>query len=187
MKKLKILDLIIFTAIAIISDWVAYSLKLFNLNLIISLSIPIIIIIYIRWSYYGIITNVLVTISHFIIFQEPPLNKLIHSISFLFLGLSLLFLLLKSYKDLPIKKRYLTLLYIPIYAVMMLVEWGLSHLTQTPISLIGHIANHSLNFIIGLAVILVASIQPNIIVSMKSYEMHLIKTKTYVKDDGYGI
>lgn len=187
MKRLKLIDLIAFTLIAIVCDVIAIKFKLLNLNLYIAISMPILILLYIRWGTWVLIPNVIISFIHFVSFSGSIESRLIHSVSLLMIGLTLLVIRLNSFKRLPIKLYNILSLYFLIYTIMILSEWGLSHTLEEPIVFINHLTYHSLNIVIGMIILILANLQPNIVVSMKSYESYLINTNQNQEDDGYEI
>lgn len=187
MKRLKLIDLIVFTMIAVICDVIAIKLKLLNLNLYIAVSTPILILLYIRWGTWVLIPNVIISFVHFLSFGGAVESRLIHSASILIMGITLLIIRLKPFKKLPIKLYNTLGLYVLIYILMLLSEWGLSYTLEEPIVFINHLTYHSLNIIFGIIILILANLQPNIVVSMKSYESYLINTNQNQEDDGYEI
>ncbi len=183
MKKLLIIDFIVFGLLIIVIDTILAQQVLFGITLYVSISLPLLIVLYIRWEHYAVIMNLVVVILHMLIFKSPWLVNVLHGLSFLLVISSLLITKLKPFKEEKIKLLYVSLLYLGLYIVTFFLEFGLLKIFLEA-NLQAMLLNHSLNIIIGFLIVLLMYFQKDMLINMNVY----IKKESLenVKDDGYG-
>lgn len=184
MKKLLILDFVIFGLATIIIDTILAQQVLFGITLYVSIALPILFIMYIRWGYYAIIMNVLFSLLHMIIFKSPWLVNVLHGLSLLIMISSLAVIKFKAFNQRYIKFGYILLAYLSLYSLVFLVEYGLLKLFGD-IEFVSLLVSQSLNVVAGLLILTIMYFQKDLIVNMKLYLKR--ESQKNIKDDGYGL
>lgn len=173
-QKFRTFDLIILTVIAVILDIVVGLFGFFSIQLFMAISFPIIMLCYIRWHVYGIIPNVIISIAHLLIHNDPEISfmiVLIHAFSVLAWSLTLLMIKYKPFKKKKLTYGNASLMFLIIYIVMITIEWILLSLFNQPITYLNQLLNHTLNLIVGLGLTVIIAYQKDLMVDMKIYLM----------------
>lgn len=186
-KKYRIIDIAILTALAILTDLIAYWVTGIGSGTLdsffITPSIAIIVIIYIRWGWIGVIPNLLVGLVHLFVYQE---QLLVHYTAW-FPYLTGFMLLFASYiwkkllKGDIIQSRLLMIaLYIILnFAIMVFGEWLVALTFGTNHQLIFYMVRHAVNIIIALMIFIVATYQKGLVTDARKY---IIQLKNDEKD-----
>jgi hypothetical protein len=179
LKKAMIIDISIFSVLAIILDVILGVADIFYINFFMAASYSLIILCYYRWNYYGIIPNVAIIITHlFIYFKGNDYKVLIaHSISLLvFLLIPLIKKLIKRELE---RKSFLEVigLSVPIYILLIGVESLLNLMFNNVLDLTSIVVYYSLNLIILVILLVIISYQQNLLVDMNMYLVKVSKEK----------
>jgi hypothetical protein len=178
-KKFMIYDIALLSFIAILVDVIGYFASRSELVfLYISLSLPVILILYIRWGYKAIITNLLIIVLHFILYSSViSLSLFIYLLSLIITSLSIL--LFKIFDRSQIKDEMLKLLiyYVFAYVLMFLTQGLAQYIIMQDVEWITLIIRHSVNFILGFVILWIASRQDDLMVDMKSYLLRSIEER----------
>ena len=143
----------------------------------------IIVIIYIRWGWIGIIPNLILGLAHIIVYQEQLLVHynawLPYLIGFLLLFIS--FLWKKILKDVIIQSRILMkALYIILnFSIMIVGEWLVALTLGAGHQIIYYAVRHAVNIIIALMIFIVATYQKGLVTDARKY---IIQLKNDEKD-----
>ncbi|MBE0701116.1 MAG: hypothetical protein IH571_05470 [Acholeplasmataceae bacterium] len=172
-KKFRNMDLILLTTIAVILDVILGLFGLFGLWLFMALSIPIILLCYIRWRSYGLIPNIVVVAAHFIIYYLMLKNDIVVVLAHL-LAMQTLSFALVMLKWNKLKERYkqfypIALYFMVCYGIMFMSEWLLMIAFGKSILLLSHLLNHSLNILLGLGLMAIIYRQNDLFVDMETY------------------
>lgn len=170
-QKFRKLDLIVLTMVAVISDLLIAVFGILNISLFLSIAFPIIILVYVRWHRYGVITHAAVILSHFVIFglfsDNGWLIALLHALAIL--GFVLSFLIIHKYgKKTYTSFQYIFFAYVLGYLGFMLLSWGLYQMVA-PINLLVIVVSHSINLLLGIGLLLLIQRQKVLLVNMVSY------------------
>ena len=168
-SKLRLIDLAIFTGISLIFDIIISQLGFLGIVTYVAVSIPFIILMYIRWGKYALISNLIIATTHLFIYDASWLQKAANALGIMALGASLLIMKMKPYSKTRIPFGAGILLFVSTYALMFLVEWSLLQAFQETLSLASHGLNHLFNFLLGLGLTLVLALQKELTVHMDPY------------------
>ncbi len=167
-SKFRYIELLVFTAISILIDFLIGRYGLFGLRMFFAISYPVIFLMYIRWRKWGLTINALVVIAHAIIYiDNPPLVILAHCLSILILGLMVF--IEPKIRNKTFKYETISLIFIGLYLVMIMVEWLLLLIFGQDISLWGHLINQSVNLFIALLVLFIMHLQTDLVTDMETY------------------
>lgn len=187
LKKFMWMDILILSIWGILMDVIAFiitgwiatsSLELpITESVFIAPSFTIIYLIYHRWKDKGFIVNGVFLILHLILYSAQ-----------IFRGYEFVLMILGSYMVFGL--TILTIKYVPriklsrwfyhltcfmgIYILMMLVEYSVGTIFGVNLSLLGVIMRHLINLLICSLIIIIMSVQSNLVVDMKT---HLIQSK----------
>lgn len=191
-KTYKFLDIAILTALAVIAEVAGIgAVKTFfepgsPISFILSLALPVVMIIIIRWNYYGLIAALAIGITNHIVLGSSDLSHLvIYSIGNL--GVAVVFLWLHYRSKEAIRSDWIltTLYYLTGYIGVIVCRSLIAmlfgnHLLNTMLNMF--LQGEFLSIIIGFVVMMIARRQPNFMVDMKTY---LLKFHTKdVNQDG---
>lgn len=180
--KFRNIDLIIFTLLAVIIDFVLGRYGLFGLKMYLSVSVFISLLMIIRWRKWGAITVFALVITHIITyFNNDFLVLLAHSISLL----TITFLIIFEPKLRNKTNRYelVSLSYLVIYIIVILVEWSLLQIFGQGISFGNYLVNQSVNFFLGLFILFIIHLQKDLLVDMQTYLIEKSKEKQNEKNN----
>jgi len=164
-----LIDLAIFTALGLIFDIIISQLGFFGILTYIAVSIPFLVLMYIRWGIYSLIPNAVIAITHLFIYDASWLQRGANALSIMSLSATLLIMRLKPYRTTRIPFSFVMLLFALGYLVMFFLEWGLLQAFQETLSLANHALNHIFNFILGLGLMIVSALQKELTVHMDPY------------------
>ena len=170
--KFRIIDLLILTSIGVLIDLVLGFSGLFGLFTYISISMPLLCAMYIRWGKYAMFSNMTIALSQtimFLVIGESLLVVLSHLIAVLSM-----MLIIPLRQTLGMNKETLSLLriwmfYLMIYSVMFFTGWVMSLIFGVSISLANHGLNHTINIFLGLGLLAIMSRQKDLLTDMHQY------------------
>lgn len=175
-RKFRAIDLLIFSVIAAVTDIAVTLFGLLGIKFYLAISMAIIVLVYIRWQKYGLITNGFIAFVHFVLFgitNADWLVALLHAISIL--GMVSIYGLLQL-KQFSIKRTFdfshMALLFLVGYTSTFLIEFGLYNLILEPMHIVNHLLNHIITYVVGLGLILIMVKQENIAMNMNDYLMN---------------
>lgn len=122
-KKFMLIDMLIFTGMALLSEWLGSKI---NKNLLyISFSQIFILLMIIRWEFFAVIPTVIIAVLRPVIFQAQSFNEMvIYSVPILILLLALVFVKLKLFKNIN-KSRLSALTYFTCFYLLFVFTNGL--------------------------------------------------------------
>jgi hypothetical protein len=182
--KFRNIDILIFTVISVIIDFVLARYGLFGLRMYISLVLPISLIVIVRWRKWGLISLLAIAISHiFGYWDNHILVIMAHIISLSVIALAV-FLVPKLYWR---NKSFanLALIYLILYLPMIFIEWALLLLFGREVSITNILLNHSVNFFLGLFILFLVYLQKDLVVDMKKYFINKEKEKSIYGEENY--
>lgn len=173
--KYRLIDLAIFTALAMILDIILGLQGLFGVSTYLSLSIPILLLVYRRWGIYGLIPNGILAILHVFLYRDGWTISLANAIGLCTLSIALLW-----QKHPSMKPKYITYgtlfgFYVFSYFVMVMMEWLCLLLFGHTLSLYALLLNHSINMLLGLGLLSIIYLQNELFVPMPSYIKEISK------------
>ncbi|MGI6781222.1 MAG: hypothetical protein ACOX56_00045 [Acholeplasmataceae bacterium] len=149
LKQFMIIDMLIFLALSIISEWIG---SLINPKLLyISFAQVLLLALLIRWQWWGLIPVAIVAAIRPLIYKFQGFNEyLIYSIPILILALALIPIKLKWLNDMQ-KKRFKALLYFTTFYLLFVIVNGLliTILVNNQYSLINDLPKYLLSLIVG--------------------------------------
>lgn len=168
-RKLRTIDLIIFTAIGILLDVVVGLEGFFGIAAFVSIGIPLVVLCYIRWEKIALISNLALALVHLFLYDAPFLSRLAHSLALLTLALAILVQRLPSFRATRMSLLQVMGLYAGLYLVMILTEWGLLQVFNLPVPFVNMVLNHIINLGIGAFLLLLMALQKELLVHMDPY------------------
>lgn len=175
-QKFRNMDLIFLAVIAIVSDVLLSLFGLLGIGLFLSIAYPIIFISYVRWNHYGLINNVVLMVLHIIIYGV--IERTDWSITFIhamaILGFSSVIILIKwmNQEHRRLQRTSYLVMYLIGFLTVFFLEWGLFNIFGYELNLVSHSLNHVINLLFGLFIILIASLQKDLLINMKYYFIH---------------
>lgn len=165
------IDLLIFTAIGVIADVIIGLNGLFGIQLYIALSIPLILLCYVRWRTFGLIPNLIIVIAHVFIYigNNPFEVVLAHAIGLLSLSGALLFLKWKPLQARKMAFWAVIVYYLGMYLGMLAIEYLSLVLLNAGYPFFNFAMNQILNLLLGLGLFIMIGHQKDLLVSMNLY------------------
>ncbi len=174
--KFRNIDLIIFTLLAIIIDFVLGRYGLFGLKMYLSISVLIALLVIIRWRRWGGITIIVLIISHLITYNNNDLLVLLaHSLALASIGLFIVFE--PKIRNKTGRFELVSFNYFIVYLFVVFVEWTLLLVFGHGISLSNFLVNQSVNFFLGLFILFIIHLQKDLLVDMQTYLIEKSKEK----------
>jgi membrane-associated HD superfamily phosphohydrolase len=177
LSRYRNIDLLIFTVIAVVLDIVIGLQGFFRILLYVAISIPLILLCYVRWGRYGLLLNMVIVIVHLFVYAESFWINFGHSLALLSLSIALLFLKWKPMQRRKIPVWAIAVYFIGCYLFMSLVEWTIWHFSPVPMSMVNYLANYGFNMALGLGLSLIISLQKDLYVPMNLYLRELAEEK----------
>lgn len=176
-RKFMTYDLIVLTMMAIIIDVIGYFASRSALVFFyVSLSIPIMLIAYIRWGHHGLLINVVIASLHIILYRNYEwINLLLYAVSIGSVGLSMIWFKLIKKNQIKDEFMWLTLYYLTGYLSLFLFQILSQYLISGEIQWVTMTARHAINFLLGWLILFIASKQQDFMVDMRHY---LLKAAT---------
>lgn len=188
----KFADIAILTILAVIAEVAGIgAIKMFfeqgsPISFMLSLALPVVMIIMIRWNYYGLVAAFVVGITNHIVLGSSDVGHLIiYSIGNLGVALAFIWLHYRTKQAIRSDWMLTTLYYLTGYIGVILLRSLIAmlfgnHLLVTMVNMF--LKGEFLSIIIGFVVMMIARKQPNFMVDMKTY---LLKFHTKdVNQDG---
>lgn len=182
-KKFMTFDLITLGVIAVIVDVVGYFASRTDLIFFyMMLSLPVMLIAYIRWNHHALWINVAVIMLHLILYGTSEVfGMLIYVMSIGSVGLALLWFKVLDKKQIKNELLLLTIYYVSTYLVLFFIQ-ALAQMTiGENIQWLTLVIRHGVNFLLGWVILVIASRQEDLLVDMKTYLLKQIEER---KDEG---
>lgn len=182
-KKFMTFDLLVLTVIASIVDIVGFFASKTDLKfLYVALSVIVMMIAYIRWDIKALVIPVVIILLHLILYSGGTLlTNLVYSLSLLATSLAMLWFKILKRDRIKDEILLLTLYFITGYLSMFLLQALASYLSGE-IQWVTLIIRHSVNFILGWVILVIASRQEDLLVDMKKYLLRSIEERR--KEEG---
>jgi len=183
-QKFRTIDLIVLTTIAVIVDVVGYFASQSALVfLYVTLSTPIMMIAYIRWNYRGLVINIAAIFLYTILYRNFELIPMIgYALSVMSIGLVMLWFKIIDRNQIKNEILTLTLYFVSGYLLLFIVQALTQYIIANEIQWITLITRHSINFILGWIIMLIASRQQDFMVDMHGYLLKQIEER---KKEGF--
>jgi hypothetical protein len=178
-RKFMTIDLIVLSVMALVVDIIGYyASKSALVFFYVSLSIPIMMIAYVRWGIKGISINVLAILVYTVMYQNFDLvPMLLYAVSVLSVAMSMIWF--KIVKKNHIKDEFLllTLYYLTGYLALFIIQAVSQLIISNEIQWITLTARHSINFLLGWVILFIASKQQDFMVDMNAYLLKSIQDR----------
>ncbi len=178
-KKFMTFDLLVLTLLAVLVDVIGYFASLSDLVfLYVSLSIPVILIAYIRWGYKALVINLVIIILHLILYRGiQVLPMIVYLISLASISVSMIWFKLVKKNCIKDEVLLITLYFLTAYTTLFLLQAFAQYLEGGEIQWITLLIRHSVNIILGWVILVIASKQQDLMVDMHSYLLKQIEER----------
>jgi len=187
-KKFMTLDLLVLTLLAVLVDVIGYFASLSDLVfLYVSLSIPVILIAYIRWGYKALVINLVIIILHLILYRGiQVLPMIVYLLSLGSISVSMIWFKLVKKNGIKDEVLLITLYFLTAYTILFLLQAFAQYLEGGEIQWITLLIRHSVNIILGWVILVIASKQQDLMVDMHSYLLKQIEERKKEEKYDYG-
>ncbi|MDO9629540.1 MAG: hypothetical protein Q7I99_06535 [Acholeplasmataceae bacterium] len=182
-KKFMTFDLLVLSLMAVVVDVIGYFASQSDLVfLYVSLSIPVILIAYIRWGVKGLAINLVIMILHLILYRGiQVLPMIVYLISLASISISMIWFKITKKDHIKNEILLITVYYFTAYLTLFLFQALAQFLEGGEIQWFTLLIRHSLNIILGWVILVIASKQQDLMVDMKTYLLKQIKER---KEEG---
>jgi hypothetical protein len=182
-KKFMTFDLLVLTIMAIVVDVIGYFASQSDLVfLYVSLSIPIILIAYIRWGYKALVINLIIMVLHLILYRGiQVLPMIIYLFSLISISISMLWFKFTKKDSIKDEVLLITLYFLTAYITLFLIQAIAQYVEGGEIQWVTLLIRHSVNIILGWVILMIAARQQDLMVDMKTYLLREIKER---KEEG---
>lgn len=182
-KKFMTFDLLVLTVIASIVDIVGYFASKTDLKfLYIALSVVVMMIAYIRWDYKAFVIPVVIVLLHLILYRGQTFwTSLVYASSIFSIGVSMIWFKIVKRDHIKQEVLLLTLYFMTGYISMFFLQ-ALASYISGEVQWLTLIIRHSVNFILGWVIFMIASRQEDLLVDMKAYLLRSIEERR--KEEG---
>ncbi|PKK99277.1 MAG: hypothetical protein CVV57_03675 [Tenericutes bacterium HGW-Tenericutes-2] len=187
-KKFMTFDLLVLTLLAVLVDVIGYFASLSDLVfLYVSLSIPVILIAYIRWGYKALVINLVIIILHLILYRGiQVLPMIVYLLSLGSISVSMIWFKLVKKNGIKDEVLLITLYFLTAYTTLFLLQAFAQYLEGGEIQWITLLIRHSVNIILGWVILVIASKQQDLMVDMHSYLLKQIEERKKEEKYDYG-
>ncbi len=178
-KKFMTYDLIVLTLMAIVVDIIGYFASQSDLVfLYVSLSIPVILIAYIRWGYKALVINLMIIVLHLILYRGiQVLPMIIYLVSLASISLSMIWFKITKKDGIKDEVLLITMYYLTAYLILFLLQALAQFVEGGEIQWITLLIRHSVNIILGWVILVIASKQQDLMVDMNTYLLKQIEER----------
>ena len=178
-KKFMTIDLIVLTLLAVVVDIIGYFASQSDLVfLYVTLSIPVILIGYIRWGYKALAINIVIIILHLILYRGiQVLPMIVYLISLASLSISMIWFKLVKKDGIKDEVLLITLYFLTAYVALFLIQAFAQFLEGGEIQWITLLIRHSVNIILGWVILMIAARQQDLMVDMNTYLLKQIEER----------
>ncbi|MDY0209982.1 MAG: hypothetical protein RBQ91_01065 [Acholeplasma sp.] len=177
--KYRKLDLLIWTVVCIIIDLIGYLASQKELIFFyVTLSTPVLLILYIRWGSWGLIPTAIVAILHTVLYRNFDFMPMVLYIFSIF-GIAASMIWFKIIRKNSIKEEvlWLILYFLTGYLAMFLIQALSQFILFKEIEWFVLITRHGLNIALGFVILMIAKRQEDLLVDMKTYLLKQIKER----------
>lgn len=177
--KYRLMDLMFLGFIALAVDLIGFFASQSDLLfLYVTLSTPILLIIYFRWGIYGLYVNGAVIVLHTILYRNfEILDMLGYALSILAIGVSMVWFKLTTKGQIRSEVLLLTLYFLTGYLAMFLIQVLVQFVLYDKIEWVILITRNAFNIIIGWVILMIARNQTDFMVDMRKYLLKQIKDR----------
>lgn len=177
--KYRLIDLIVLTLLCVIIDIVGFFVSQSDLIFFyVTLSTPILLIIYIRWDYRGLISTLVVAVLHLILYRNFDLLSLaLYVTSIFMITTAMIWFKLVGRNQIKQEVLWLTLYFLTGYLMMFFTQVLAQYILFKEIEWIVLITRHGLNLILGWVILMIAKRQEDFMVDMEKYLLNQIKER----------
>lgn len=177
--KYRLMDLMFLGFIALVVDLIGFFASQSALTfLYVTLSTPLLLIIYFRWGAYGLYVNAAVVILHTILYRNFNLTEMLgYGISIFAIASAMVWFKITTKANIRSEALLSTLYFLTGYLAMFVVQMGLQFVLYDKIEWIVLITRHAFNVIMGWVIIMIARKQTDFMVDMKQYLWKQIKER----------
>jgi len=182
-KKFMTFDLIVLSVVAVLVDVVGYIATRTDLVFFyMMLSLPVMLIAYMRWGYKALWINLVVMGLHILLYGTSEiLGMMIYLLSILSVSSALIWFKFVDKKLIKNELLLLTLYYVSTYLILFFIQVLAQWSIDSSIQWVTLIIRHGVNFFLGWVILVIASRQEDLLVDMKSYLLKQIEER---KDEG---
>lgn len=172
-------DLIVLTIMSVVVDIIGYFASQSDLVfLYVSLSIPVILIAYIRWGAKALVINIVIMVLHLVLYRGiQVLPMIIYLVSLFSISLSMLWFKFTDRSMIKNEILLITCYFLTAYSALFLLQAFAQYLEGGEIQWITLLIRHSVNFILGWVILVIASKQQDLMVDMKKYLLKQIEER----------
>jgi len=177
--KYRLIDLIVLGAVAVLVDLVGFFASQKELIfLYVTLSTPILMIIYFRWGAYGLYVNGVIALLHTILYRNFDLLPMLGYIASIFtLSSAMVWFKITNKSHIRSEVLLVTLYfltgYLALFFTQVLIQWWLFDTVEWVVL----ITRHGFNIILGWVILMIARHQEDFMVDMKAYLLKQIKER----------
>ena len=177
--KYRLLDLIVLGVVAVIVDLIGFFASQKELIfLYVTLSTPILMIIYVRWGKYGLYVNGVIALLHTILYRNFDILPMLGYITSIFaLSVSMVWFKITTKGQIRSEVLLLTLYFLTGYLALFFTQVLLQYWLFGTVEWIVLFTRHGLNIILGWVILMIARHQEDFMVDMKAYLLRQIKER----------
>ena len=178
-KKFMTFDLLVLTIMAVVVDVIGYFASQSELVfLYVSLSIPVILIAYIRWGYKALVINLVIVVLHLILYRGiQVIPMMIYLISLLSISVSMIWFKFTKKNGIKDEVLLITLYFLTAYTTLFFIQALAQYVEGGEIQWVTLLIRHSVNIILGWVILMIASRQEDLMVDMNVYLLKQIQER----------
>ena len=182
-KKFMTMDLMVLSIMAIVVDTIGYFASRSELVFFyISLSIPIMLIAYIRWGYKALVINGVVVVLHLILYGTSDLiATMLYALSLMSIGVALVWFKFVPKNAIKHEVLLITLYFLSAYTLLFFIQALAQYSIGLEVQWVTLFIRHMVNVVLGWVILMIASRQEDFMVDMKKYLLKQIEDR---KDEG---
>ncbi len=187
-KKFMTFDLIVLTLLAVVVDVIGYFASQSDLIfLYVTLSIPVILIAYIRWGYKALVINLVIIVLHLIMYRGiQVIPMIVYLVSLASTSLSMIWFKLIKKDDIKDEVLLITLYFLTAYVALFLLQAFAQFLEGGEIQWFTLLIRHSVNIVLGWVILMIAARQQDLMVDMNTYLLKQIEERKKEGTYDYG-
>lgn len=177
--KYRMIDLIVLTILCVVVDTIGYFISQSDLLFFyVTLSTPILLIIYIRWHMYGLISTGVIAVLHLILYRNFELLSLVlYTLSIFGISIAMVWFKVINRNHIKDETLLLTLYFMTGYLAMFFIQVLTQYILFNQVEWIVLITRHAINFVLGWVILMIAKRQEDFMVDMKKYLLKQIKER----------
>ena len=177
--KYRLMDLMFLGIIALVVDLIGFFASQSDLMfLYVTLSTPILLIIYFRWGPYGLFVNGAVVILHTILYRNYEIMEMMgYAASIFAIGSAMVWFKITTKGQIRNEVILLTLYFLTGYLAMFFVQVIVQFVLYDKVEWVVLITRHAFNVLIGWVILMIARHQTDFMVDMRKYLLKQIKER----------